>query len=55
VWSIYDTLTLGQVHVFIATLPGTVYGSLSVEYHYLIPRTTLTAKFFITKIDELFI
>ena len=54
-WSAYDTLKLGQVHVYIATLPDTVYGSLSVEYHYLITHTTLTAKFFISKIDEVFI
>ena len=55
VWSVYDTLKLGQVHVYIATLPGTVHWSRSIEYHYLIPRTTLTAKFFISKIDEVFI
>jgi len=42
----YMTLKLGQVHVFTATLPGTVYGSLSHEYHYLIPRTTLTVTIF---------
>jgi hypothetical protein len=47
VWSVFDTLKLGQVHIYIATLPGIVYGSLSHEYHYLIPRTTLTAKFYI--------
>jgi len=47
VWSVYDTLKLGQVHVFIATLPDTAYGSHSQEYHYFIPRTARTANFYI--------
>ena len=34
-WFIYDTLKLGQVHVYIATLSCT-FGLLSREYHYLI-------------------
>jgi hypothetical protein len=47
VWSVFDILKLSQVHVCIAALPGIVYKSLSHEYHYLIHRTSLTAKFYI--------
>ena len=38
--------------IYIATLPGTVYGSLSIEYHYLIRRTTLTTKFVYPKLKN---